>query len=106
MSWKNYPDRRMMGTEGSARPVVDQKPAGDEVGTGGSLLDAQEFLVLANRLRALRERIEASGQGERRRSHWQRLLVAASDAAKTDFDRADEKLTRLEAELDRFIGDS
>lgn len=96
----------MMGTEGSARPVVEQTPAGDEVGASGSLLDAEQFLVLTNRLRALRDRIEASGQGERRRSHWQRLLVAASDAAKSDFDRADEKLTRLEAELDRFAGDS
>ncbi len=70
---------------------------------GVGMVDAQRFMALAERLRGVRERIESARTTDSRRSHWQRLLVAASETAQRDLDAADERLTRLEAELDRHL---
>lgn len=82
----------------------DADPDADRDAPSGALVDADRFLALTERLRHVRERIEGGRTEDRRRSQWQRILVAISDAAKGDLDGAERKLTRLEAELDRHLG--
>lgn len=82
-------------------PVV-----GDRVGEtrdSSGMVDAQRFLALTERLRGARERIEAAKISGGRRTTWHRLLVSVSETAQHDLDSADDKLTRLEAELDRHL---
>jgi hypothetical protein len=86
--------------------VAEQTPAREDHPRRDGLVDAQRFLTLTGRLRVVRERIEASNEVDRRRAHWHRLLVAVTDAARSDLSRAEEKLTRLEAEIDRFLGEA
>lgn len=86
--------------------MADRSPDADRDAPSGALVDADRFLSLTDRLRQVRERIEGGGTDDRRRSQWQRILVAISDAAKDDLDGAERKLTRLEAELDRHLGGS
>jgi hypothetical protein len=93
-----------MTGSGRESPVEPPRPA-DEPAGGGELVDAERFLAVAERLRAARLRIERGAANDHRRAQWQRLLVTISNIAKTDLDRADETLTRLEADLDRHLGE-
>jgi hypothetical protein len=92
------------GTVAERTPDEDREPPRGGAGHGG-LVDAERFLRLTERLQHVRERVE-DGDDDRRRNHWQRLLVAISDAAKDVLEVAERKLTRLEAELDRHLGDA
>lgn len=67
------------------------------------LVDAERFLALTERLRDVRDRIADADTADRRRTQWQRLLVAATNAAKEDLDDAERRLVRLEAELERHL---
>lgn len=90
--------------EGLAESPGDPVPGGSASPRRGALVDAERFLTLADRLRLLRRRIDASPAAERRRLRWQRLLLAATDAAQRDLEDAERRLLRLEAELDRHLG--
>ncbi|MGH3440640.1 MAG: hypothetical protein ACRDUY_01055 [Nitriliruptorales bacterium] len=80
--------------------------ATDEVGRtpGERLVDATRFLEFADRLRIVRGRIADSEVDDQRRQSWQRRLIAVSDAAQQDLAVALDKLERLVAELDRYLG--
>lgn len=67
------------------------------------LVDAERFLTLTDRLRDARDRIADAETTDRRRTQWQRLLVAATNAAKEDLDDAEQRLQRLEVELARHL---
>lgn len=66
-------------------------------------LDAERFLALNDSLRALHERVEGAKASAEQKARWQRRIVAITNAAKEDLDRADEKLRRFTGELDRQL---
>ncbi len=67
----------------------------------GSLVDADEFLSFAARLRSVREQVEAAPVSDEQRARWQSRLAAISGGGSTDLERAQAQLGRLEAEVDR-----
>ncbi|HEX2029022.1 MAG TPA: hypothetical protein VHF25_13585 [Nitriliruptorales bacterium] len=67
------------------------------------LLDAERFLALTDGLRELHERVESARVSAEQKARWQRRIVAITNAAKEDLDRADEQLRRFSGELDRQL---
>ncbi len=67
------------------------------------MLDADDFLGFTERLRTVRERIEAAAVSREQKGRWQRKLLAITDAAQRDLDDATDLLRRFEAELDRRL---
>ncbi len=64
-------------------------------------MDAQRFLAFNERLKLARERIgDANVHGEKR-AGWQRRLIAISNGATENMQKAEAQLERLEAELER-----
>ena len=74
-----------------ADPVVPGRPS-------KGMVDAEEFLGFTQRLRALHTKVDAADVSER--GQWQRQLLAVTETAQTDLDRAKDRLERLERELD------
>lgn len=64
-------------------------------------MDAERFLAFTQRLRDLRDRVEASDVPTSRRSVWHERLIAIADEAHGDLDKAEAHMERFEAELDR-----
>lgn len=75
----------------------------DERAEEHGLVDADRFLVLTDRLREVRERLEAAKVSTEQKARWHRRLIAITNAAKEDLARADDQLTRFTADLDRQL---
>lgn len=69
------------------------------------MVDADDFLAFTERLRAAHHRVDEAKVSDERRARWQRRLLAITDAARADLDRAEEQLGRFEADLDRRLDD-
>lgn len=83
---------------------MDRDVSGREEAVGASgLVDAKRLLSLAQRLRETHERVEHARVSPDQKARWQRRLIAITDAAKRDLERADDQLTRFVAELDRHL---
>lgn len=67
------------------------------------MLDADRFLTLNSRLRAVHERVDGSELPDHRRSSWSRRMAAIADTATRNLDSAERQLERLEADLDRHL---
>lgn len=76
---------------------------GDRQHDDHGLVDADRFLMLADRLRELHARIEDAKVSSEQRARWQRRIISITNAAKTDLARADDQLVRFTAELDRHL---
>lgn len=87
--------------------MQDQDGTG-EPGFGGgdvesSLLDARRFLALTEQLRDLYDRVDDAKVSADQKGRWHRRLIAITDAARDDMDRAEGQLVRFTAELDRHL---
>lgn len=68
-----------------------------------SLVDARRFLELTEQLRELYDRVDAAKVSAEQKGRWHRRLIAITDSAKDDLDRAEGHLVRFTAELDRHL---
>ncbi|MBW3561960.1 MAG: hypothetical protein KY437_05635 [Actinobacteria bacterium] len=68
-----------------------------------SLVDARRFLEVTAQLRDLYSRVDGARVSTEQKGRWQRRLIAITDAAKDDLDRAEGQLVRFSAELDRHL---
>ncbi len=77
----------------------------DPVPTGprGGLVDADRLLSLTQRLREVHERVAQARVSAEQKARWQRRLVAITEAATPNLDRAEQQLIRFVAELDRAL---
>lgn len=91
----------------TGRDVRDQDATGDGGFDGGevesSLLDARRFLELTEHLRDLYDRVDTAKVSAEQKGRWHRRLIAITDAARDDMDRAEGQLVRFTAELDRHL---
>lgn len=69
-----------------------------------SLVDARRFLEVTTKLHDLYSRVDGARVSADQKGRWQRRLIAITDAAKDDLDRAEGQLLRFSAELDRHLG--
>lgn len=81
--------------------VDDPELPGGEIETG--LVDARRFLDLTERLRELYDRVDAAKASTEQKGRWHRRLIAITDSARDDLDRAEGQLVRFTAELDRHL---
>lgn len=65
------------------------------------LVDAERFLEFTQRLKDLRDRVEAADVPPSRRTVWHERLIAIADEAHGDLESASAHIERFEAELDR-----
>lgn len=82
--------------------VMEQRPVYGGV-VEETMVDADRFLALTQRLRAARDRIEVAKVPASRRSTWHERLIAIADDAQVDLTSAEAHLERFEAELDRHL---
>ena len=68
-----------------------------------SLVDARRFLEVTAQLRELYARVDGARVSTEQKGRWHRRLIAITDAAKDDLDRAEGQLLRFSAELDRHL---
>lgn len=68
-----------------------------------SLVDARRFLELTAQLRDLYARVDGARVSTEQKGRWHRRLIAITDAAREDLDRAEGQLVRFSAELDRHL---
>lgn len=87
----------MRHQDGTGEPGSD----GNDVESG--LLDARRFLDLTAQLRELYERVDGAKASAEQKGRWHRRLIAITDAAREDMDRAEGQLVRFTAELDRHL---
>lgn len=87
----------MRHQDGTGEPGFD---GGD---VESSLLDARRFLDLTEQLRELYDRVDAAKASAEQKGRWHRRLIAITDAARDDMDRAEGQLVRFTAELDRHL---
>lgn len=73
----------------------------DPGSTSHHQVDANVLLDFADRLHAMRARLEDAPVSVEQRRRWQSRLVAISQGATNDLDRAGSQLRRMAAELDR-----
>ncbi len=78
-------------------------PGLSDGGVESSLVDARRFLELTAQLRELYDRVDAAKVSPEQKSRWHRRLIAITDSAKDDLDRAEGHLLRFTAELDRHL---
>jgi hypothetical protein len=76
-------------------------PANDN---SSGMLDADGFLAFAARLRAAHGLLENARVSDEQRGRWQRRLIAITEAARRDLDRAGSQLARFESDLERQLG--
>lgn len=69
------------------------------------MVDAEDFLAFTQRLHEVHARVDSADAADRRRSGWQRRLLAITETARTSLERARQQLDRLEAELDEQLDD-
>ena len=68
-----------------------------------SLVDARRFLEVTGQLRDLYARVDGARVSAEQKGRWHRRLIAITDAARDDLDRAEGQLVRFSAELDRHL---
>lgn len=89
------------------RDVAEGETVGEHPFTGGevesSLVDARRFLDVTARLRDLYDRVDAAKASVEQKGRWHRRLIAITNAARDDLDRAEGQLVRFSAELDRHL---
>lgn len=98
------------GTTDTGRDVADREAretTGEPRSPGGqvesSLLDARRFLDLTAQLRDLYDRVDAAKASAEQKGRWHRRLIAITNSARDDMDRAEGQLVRFTAELDRHL---
>lgn len=68
------------------------------------MVDADRLLELTERLHEAHARIDDSSLPPEHRSRWQRRLIAITETAHRDLERAELQLLRFDHELDRHLG--
>lgn len=79
------------------------EPGSDVGDVESSLLDARRFLDLTEQLRDLYDRVDGARASAEQKGRWHRRLIAITDAARDDMERAEGQLVRFTAELDRHL---
>lgn len=74
-----------------------------EDAAGGGLVDAEQFLRVSAALKRTFATLDQSPMPEPARQRWQRRLIAITDLAKHDLDRAEQQYERFRADLDRDL---
>jgi hypothetical protein len=69
------------------------------------LVDAQQFIRVSDGLKLAFGDLAAAELGPGARERWQRRLLAITNLAKHDLDRAEGQLQRLRDDLDRELGE-
>ncbi|MBW3619611.1 MAG: hypothetical protein KY461_05150 [Actinobacteria bacterium] len=65
------------------------------------MVDADDFLGFATRLREVHGRVDGAKVSREQRGRWQRKLIMIADVGHRDLGQASELLRRFESELDR-----
>lgn len=68
-----------------------------------SLIDVRRFLDVTERLRDLYDRVDSAKASAEQKGRWHRRLIAITNSAKDDLERAEGQLVRFTAELDRHL---
>ncbi len=72
--------------------------------TASGLVDADQFLRFSESLKQGFARLGRVGRGDAAHERWQRRLLAITNVAKHDLDRAESQYERFREDFDREFG--
>ncbi len=76
----------------------------DQSAHSSRLIDAEQFLRVTDSLKDSFARLEAAVLSDAARQRWQRRLLALTELAKEDLDRAEREVDRYRADFQREVG--
>ena len=78
----------------------------DRNGRSSRLIDAEQFLRVSEALKGSFARLEKAALPDSARQRWKRRLIALTELAKEDLDRAERECDRCQADFQRMVGGS